>query len=107
MIMVICSLIRIFISVLDTFAFHRAWRPESQVTIPKVNVEKAIISMSSALSEAMIQLDHPDPPVAEIPLWRLSIQMEQNFLWCAGQRLCDQPSDPPHHPAARYIIEIR
>lgn len=27
----------------------------------------------------MIQLDHPDPPVAEIPLWRLSIQWSQMF----------------------------
>src|SRR5207302_5351831 len=25
----------------------------------------------------MIQLDHPDPPVAQIPLWRLSIQWSQ------------------------------
>src|SRR5512140_3134351 len=27
----------------------------------------------------MIQLDHPDPPIAEIPLWRLSIQWSQLF----------------------------
>jgi hypothetical protein len=27
----------------------------------------------------MIQIDHPDPPVAEIPLWRLSIQWSQIF----------------------------
>jgi Domain of Unknown Function (DUF748) len=27
----------------------------------------------------MIQIDHPDPPVAEIPLWRLSIQWRQIF----------------------------
>ena len=28
---------------------------------------------------SMIQLDHPDPPVAVIPLWRLSIQWNQLF----------------------------
>jgi hypothetical protein len=27
----------------------------------------------------MIQVDHPDPPVAEIPLWRLSIQWSKIF----------------------------
>ena len=48
----------------------------------------------------MIQIDHPDPPVAEIPLWRLSIQWSQIFSGVLVSDYLISSPDPSHHSAA-------
>jgi hypothetical protein len=40
----------------------------------------------------MTQAEHSDPPVAEIPQWRLSIQWRQIFLRGALRPACGRPS---------------
>ena len=53
-----------------------------QVKGYRFTVAKAALSPTLALEirqMTMVQTEHPDPPVAEIPRWRLSIQWDQIF----------------------------